>query len=137
MKINDYSYNESETDCILNMRLDKENNWAERALAWIQNENPTGQYYRRIREAGYKGESKPLFKAAFGKQQRCADYTIRNWIWTFSNEEATAVIYCLVSSEGVSWEYNTKVSTPEAVRILCEEVIDKLVDAVKTMESAR
>lgn len=38
--------------------------------------------------------SKDIFKKTFGRQQICVNYTLRNWVWTFSNESKTSTIYC-------------------------------------------
>jgi hypothetical protein len=49
-----------------------------------------------------------LFKKVFGKQQVCKQYTNKNWIWTFTDDNERLVINCLVSKEGISWESSEK-----------------------------
>jgi hypothetical protein len=122
MKVNVAPYNEKETDCIQN-------------LCWMRSGlfAPSSSFYNGIRKAGYMGDSKTLFKLTFGKQQTTVDYTLRNWVWTFSNESNTAVIYCLLSSEGVAWEYNTELSQGKAVAPLCKQIIELLLQTAVTL----
>ncbi|RTK97740.1 MAG: hypothetical protein EKK64_00565 [Neisseriaceae bacterium] len=65
-----------------------------------------------------------MFKLFFGKQQTCRNYTSKNWIWTFSDDEEKNVIYCLVSKEGISWE------TPNSKEIkpLFKEIFKKFTE---------
>lgn len=114
MNINTAQYDETATDCIVNCVTPR----------W--DFNACKEYYDGIRKVGYKDDSKALFKTTFGKQMTCKNYTCRNWIWTFSDDNAT--VYCLICDTGVSWEYNHKTTkNHDALKYLCCKVIDELV----------
>ena len=58
---------------------------------WPCNEHPT----------------RKVFQEVFGKQIKCVDYTNRNWVWTFSNDDNTACINVLCSTRGKDFEYRS------------------------------
>ncbi len=87
----------------------------------------TWKYMMKIHKKFPGKTSKQFFKEVFGRQQTCVNYTLRNWIWTFSNEEKTATVYCLITEEGVHWEMDNTSDIKEIVKIR-KEVERKLIE---------
>lgn len=63
------------------------------------------------------------FKTVVGKQSTVKTYSNRNWIWTFTSDDDLATVYCLVSKEGVAWEYDKK-SRKNKVLPLLKEIVE-------------
>ena len=66
---------------------------------------------------------KEMLKDRLGKQLLCKMYNYRNWIWTISNNDNTAVLYVLYDVRGITISYKKK-SEPQAVVELYKELID-------------
>ena len=75
----------------------------------------------------HKLTSLELFKKAFGRQKLTKDYTCRNWVWTFTDDEEKGILYCLVSKEGPSWEFDSTTDM-NVVMSLLVEAIEKLIE---------
>ena len=120
MLINEVPYEESKTDCIFNcLRI-------EDIRAGFPGYYKLS-YMKKMHKKFGNISSKQIFKEVFGRQQRCVNYTHRNWIWTFSNEEKTATIHCLVSETGVSWEMNNTSNVKEILK-LRKEIERKIIE---------
>ena len=124
MLINEVSYDENNTDCIVNY-IPHRHNGIKRFFHL-----PDFYYNVVYMEKLYKKfpnmPSKQIFKKVFGNQQKCVQYTYRNWVWTFSNEEKTATINCLVNETGVSWEMDITSNKQEIIK-LRQEIERKLI----------
>ena len=51
---------------------------------------------------------KDIFKKLFGRQSTTKSYSVRNWIWTFSTNDKENIVHCLISSEGIAWQYDPR-----------------------------
>lgn len=112
MYVNNVDYDETETDTVLNHSV---------RLA-----NKTLTLFNVRHQAGFKS-SIEWFKHTFGRQKTTVTYSSRNWVWTFEANNNDAVIYCLVSKRGISWEYDVaKTWNPKSLERLLDEIIEKL-----------
>lgn len=50
--------------------------------------------------------SKQFIKKIFGKQMLVVDYSNRNWVWSFTNEDKNATIYFLANVRGLYIEFD-------------------------------
>lgn len=87
------------------------------------------RYYKLTHLLGYS--SIQMFKATFGRQKTCKNYTNRCWIWTFCKNDI--IIYALVSTEGPSWESPTP-TDPETQKFL-EEILADMTRRLKGKQS--
>ena len=69
-------------------------------------------------------EPKFLFKKVFGRQQSCITYTHRNWVWVFSRNNVQ--INCLISTRGISWEYDTRNPDIEGLTSLFDSILSAI-----------
>lgn len=53
-----------------------------------------------------------LFLSTFGEEQIIKQYTVKNWIWTFSGRRTKAVLLALVNENGIYWEYDSDDGAP-------------------------
>ena len=81
-------------------------------------------FYKKMHERAGNVGSIAVFKQVFGKQQCCKNYTCRNWIWTFSEEGNT--IWCLVSKEGINWEYDSRSNQRACLKLMDKVMLDIL-----------
>jgi hypothetical protein len=97
-------------------------------------------FYKKIREAGIFGpalgnEAKThvkmldVFKQVFGKQQTCKNYSSRNWIWTFT--DGTTNLWCLISKDGLTFEYDTRTPNLDALIKLTEAIMLEIFNFFK------
>lgn len=112
MKINKVKYDENNTDSLMNAVGPK---------AILDAYDPLLESYERT---GVRS-SLVLFKQVFGRQQITVNYSHRNWVWTFANGKAT--IHCLVSVQGIAWEYNKATSDVNALAPLMNEIVARLI----------
>ncbi len=71
--------------------------------------------------------TKEIFKQVFGRQQTCVNYTCRCWIWSFSNDDCSAIIYCLVDIRGCHWEMDRDGYWWNTVK-LQKKIEDKIIE---------
>ena len=78
-----------------------------------------------------RGSTLDAFKRAFGRQQTTQNYSYRNWIWTFTSDDGSATMHCLVNShQGLSWEYNRATSDVDSLEPLMNEIVQALLKEV-------
>lgn len=109
MQVNQAKYDENHSDSIMNV----EELWvepSERDLYLLP--------YKTKRQLGIT--TLQLLKRVFGRQQTTKNYSHRNWIWTFTQNGS--VLYCMVSVEGISWEYDSRSNSKEIV-VLFKKVV--------------
>lgn len=114
MKINEEPYEESKTSSIYTFGIHDE-------FDLVNDQKKLKNYFER------KGDrtSKQLFKDLYGKQQTVVQYTNRNWVWTFSSENAC--LYVLCSKTGRHLEARRD-SDHEELRTLVNNIIGSLYD---------
>lgn len=119
MKINFNQYDEEQTLHILESKPQYAGRaWQEEYFQICE------KVYRKVHD--FKN-SLEACKAIFGKQQIVKQYSHRNWIWTFTDDDNFATIYCLVSVRGISWEYDKR-SRKDHVIPLFREVTEAFVN---------
>jgi hypothetical protein len=111
MKVNKIKYDEDNTYALMNAIGPK---------AILDAYEPLLECYERT---GVRS-SLALFKKVFGRQQITVNYSHRNWVWTFTNGKAT--MHCLLSVQGIAWEYNRATSDVDALAPLMHEIVRKL-----------
>lgn len=106
--VNEVPYDEEKTDSIVNMgnyngldpfysqRIIDECWWYDRKFFELMKSVPEE-----------RRDPKSLFKYVFGRQLTCKNYTNRNWVWTFSDLEEQNAFWTLISTTGVSWEFDS------------------------------
>jgi hypothetical protein len=94
--------------------------------------HPYDMNYLKKFHIKYKGlNSKQIFKKVFGPQLICINYTHRCWIWTFTNEDTDAVVYCLIDVRGIHWEYKKKSRFDNVIAIV-QEIEERLITYEET-----
>lgn len=115
MQVNVAPYIEETSESVVNI---KTKDHTTGVMSWIQFAHSQREYWAKLHEL--KLTSLQMFKKVFGKQKTTKVYSRRNWVWTFTDDEGNGILYCLVSVEGPSWEYNRN-SKPEVVFSLLKE----------------
>jgi hypothetical protein len=118
MLINEIPYDKDKSDSIVNhipLNVSK----GQFFEAWYMREYHMVKYYGL--------SSKQIFKKVFGRQLTCV-YTAwnRRWVWTFSNDDHSACIYCMVDISGVRWEMNIDSDLSEIIK-LRDEIEKRLI----------
>lgn len=118
MLINKILYEQDKSDSIVN-HIPLDVSKGQFFEAWYMREYHMVKYYGL--------SSKQIFKEVFGRQQTCV-YTgwNRRWVWTFSNDDASATIYCMVDISGVRWEMNIDSDLKQIIK-LREEIEKRLI----------
>jgi hypothetical protein len=117
MLINEIPYDKDKADSITNhISLANKGQFFE---AWYMRE------YHMVKHYGLS--AKQIFKKVFGKQLTCVNTDwYRCWVWTFSNTDRSACIYCMTDKRGVHWKMDIG-SDLRGVIDLRDEIEKKLI----------
>ncbi len=117
MLINEIPYDKDKADPIINS-IPLNVNKGQFFEAWYMRE------YHMVKHPGLS--TKQIFKKVFGRQLTCVMGWYRNWVWTFSSDDCSATIYCMVDIRGMHWEMHIDSNLSEIIK-LREEIERRLI----------